>query len=298
MPVALLLLFAQVVINPPRPAANLSIDVTLVNVYCTVRDKQGAFVRDLAKADFEVREDGKRQEIKLFARDVDSPLTIAMLLDVSGSVAPFVNAEKATAARFFRDFLQPGDKALVAGFDSRIAIWRDLTASAAELEAALENEAQGLADRSGFSPRGGTLLFDAVKLIADRKLRRPPSRKVIILVTDGLDSGSIADARAASRAAQEADAVLYGIHFGSNAEGYNVVEDLAEPTGGRAFRITPKMPLDKILETIREEMRSQYGLAYTPPERAPDGTYHLLDVKTKRQGLKVQARQGYYAIRR
>ena len=282
---------AQVVLNSPEPAPTLRVDVTLVNVYCSVRDRHGAFVRDMAKEEFEIREGGKRQPIRLFAREVDSPLTVALLLDTSGSVAPFIEAEKATAARFFREFLRPGDSALVAGFAGRVALWRDFTASPAALERALYTQAEALPKRPG---RGGTLLLDAVSLVSQQKLRRRPGRKLMVVITDGLDNGSNAKIDDAIRAAQQADAVVYGIHFGEGDEGLVTLEDIAKPTGGRAWRVSTKQPLERIFAAIAEEMRSQYGLAYRPPDGAIAPGFRRLEVRTTRPGLDVRARHGYY----
>src|SRR5260370_42679624 len=94
-------------------------------------------VNDLAQEDFEVREDGKAQQLRYFARERNLPLTVALLLDVSGSVRRFVEAEKETAARFLKDVLRPDDQALLIGFGSRLIVWQDFTSSAPALEAAL-----------------------------------------------------------------------------------------------------------------------------------------------------------------
>src|SRR5207249_1570730 len=104
----------------PGVEGSISVDVDLVNVLCTVRDRRGAAVRDLTRADFEVREDGRRQEITHFAREINSPLTVALLLDVSGSVSSIIGIEKQAAARFFAEVLRPTDKAALVGFAERI----------------------------------------------------------------------------------------------------------------------------------------------------------------------------------
>lgn len=91
----------------------------------SVRDRKGAYVRNLTKSDFEIREDGRRQEIRHFACEIDSPMTLALLLDVSGSVANIIGTEKEAAARFFSEVLRPSDKALLAGFAELIAVWQE-----------------------------------------------------------------------------------------------------------------------------------------------------------------------------
>src|SRR5579864_5714599 len=112
----------------------IKVNVDLVNVLCNVYDKRGALVNDLNRADFEVREDGKQQQLRYFARETNLPLTVALLVDVSGSVRRFVELEKDTAGRFFKEILRPEDKALLIGFGSRMILWQDFTSSAPDLE--------------------------------------------------------------------------------------------------------------------------------------------------------------------
>jgi Ca-activated chloride channel family protein len=301
---AALVLLPQIVLNPPKPAATIAVDVELVNLLCTVRDYRGAYVNDLAKSDFEVREDGKRQEITHFAREVNSPMTVALLLDVSGSVERVLDAEKAAAKRFFAEVIRPGDQALLAGFAQLIAVWQDLTPSSADLQTALEKAGpfhatayQTLETR----PRGGTLLYDAIALVAEQKLRKLPGRKTMVVITDGLDNGSIATVGKALKAAVEADAVVYAIHYEDEAapaygSGMITLQRLSEPTGGQAFHVSAKLPLEAVFKTITEEMRNQYALGYPPPNANKDGRYHSLEVKLSKSGLKVQARTGYFAV--
>jgi VWFA-related protein len=301
---------AQIDLNPPKPASVITVDVDLVNLLCSVRDKRGAYVKGLNKEDFEIKQDGKRQPITHFAREVDSPMTVALMLDVSGSVAGIIGTEKAAAERFFDEVLRPGDKALLVGFAQLIAVWQELTASKERLQDALERAGPGAlpwgnpggnpGDNPEIQPRGGTLLYDAVTLGALQKLRRLPGRKTIILITDGEDNGSFAKLGEAVKAAQEADAVIYGIHYvddehgSSRRNGMSALEKLAEPTGGRAFHVSGKMPLGEIFNEIGEEMRHQYGLGFTPPADGKDGEFHKLEVKSTKAGLKAQARTGYY----
>src|SRR5438309_5778977 len=122
-----MLVCAQIELNPPKGAGVITVDVELVNVLCSVRDRHGAYMKDLNREDFEVREDGKRQEITHFAREVDTPMTVALLLDVSGSAANIIGTEKAAAQRFFEEVLRPGDRGMLVGFAQRIAVWQDLT---------------------------------------------------------------------------------------------------------------------------------------------------------------------------
>lgn len=296
-------LAAQIVLNPPRDASVIHVDVDLVNVLCAVRDKSGAYVKGLDKEDFEIKEDGKRQTIAHFAREVDSPLTVALMLDVSGSVLNVLGEEKAAAARFFEEVLRPGDQALLVGFAQLIAVWEDLTASKTDLLESLQRAGPDalLPGELEARPRGGTLLYDAVNLVASQKLQRLPGRKVMILITDGEDNGSLEGTGKAVQSALAADTVIYGIHYKEELvrpmyrDGLGALNRLSEPTGGRAFHVSSKMPLTKIFEQIAEEMRNQYGLGYTPPGTTPNGTFHKLEVRTTKAGLKAQARNGYFS---
>jgi VWFA-related protein len=117
--------------------SQIRVDVNVVNVLCTVRDSRGALIRDLTKDDFEIRENSKPRTIRYFARDTDLPLTIALLVDVSGSVRGFLKSEKQTAVEFFRAVLRKQDQALITGFSSTIVRWRDLTPSLPALSDAL-----------------------------------------------------------------------------------------------------------------------------------------------------------------
>jgi VWFA-related protein len=288
---------AQIVLNPPRDASVIAVDVELVNVLASVRDGRGTYVKGLSQEDFEILEDGKRQPITHFAREVDTPMTVALLLDVSGSVAGIIDTEKSAGRGFFEAVLRPGDKAMLVGFAGRVEVWQDLTASRTRLLEALDNagpEAMG-AGSAALRARGGTLLYDAATLVAEQKLIRLPGRKAIIVISDGEDNGSIAKIARAVEAAQQADTVIYGIHYvgGSRRDGLAALEKLSLPTGGRAFHVSPKLGLAEVFTDIAEEMRNQYGIGYRPASKR-DGTLHKLEVRSSRSGLKVQARSGYY----
>jgi VWFA-related protein len=303
----------QILLNPPPKPDVIRVDVELVNVLCSVRDKHGAYVKDLRKEDFELRVDGHPRPITNFAPEVASPLTVALLLDVSGSVVAVIPDEKAAAGRFFSEVLRPGDRAMLAGFAELIAVWQDLTPSVEVVQAALGRAApfQRTPDqRLETQPRGGTLLYDAVTLVANNKLKPLTGRKTIVLITDGDDNGSIATWKKAVQAAQEADTVIYGIRYQDRGfgmrlgmagpqsipldSGLSSLAHLAEPTGGRAFDAMRDTGLEGAFNAIGEEMRNQYGLAFHAEEEAGKGEFHKLEIRLRRPGLKAQARAGYY----
>jgi VWFA-related protein len=287
-------IFAQA---PEEPSA-IRVDVNVVNVLCTVSDKRGALVTDLRKEDFEIREDGRKQEIRYFARDTDLPLTVAMLMDVSGSVRQALEAEREAAGRFFDVVLRPTDHALLLGFSSTLVLWQDFTSSTERLRSALAQlhaiPFRGLPAEGQAMP--GTLLYDAVYQTAQDKLSGVSGRKAMLIVSDGLDNGSRMHMVEALKAVQTTNTIVYAICYDRKFFGCEFLKLLAEPTGGRMFDAgKTKKSLDEIYQTIEDELRSQYAIGYVPVNQEHDGKYRKLAVKVSSSGLRVSVRRGYYA---
>lgn len=287
-------IFAQAA-DEPSP---IRVDVNVVNVLCTVSDKRGALITDLRKEDFEIRENGRKQEIRYFTRDTDLPLTIAMLMDVSGSVREAIEAEREAAGRFFDAVLRPTDHALLLGFSSTLVLWQDFTSSPTRLHGALAQlhaiPFRGL-PKDG-QPMPGTLLYDAVYQTAMGKLKGVPGRKMMLIVSDGLDNGSRMHMDEALEAVQATNTIVYGICYDQKFFGCEFLKGLAEPTGGRMFDAGKKRKsLGEIYKTIEDELRSQYAIGYVPINQEHDGKYRKLEVKVGPKGLRVSVRRGYYA---
>ena len=298
---------------PPAPAPGelptIKVEVDVVNVFCTVRDKHGGLVSTLSKEDFELTEDGKRQEIRYFSRETDLPLTIGLLVDVSKSQENLIEVEKEAAYRFFSQVLRKKDLAFLISFGVDAELLQDLTGSPQLLrnglaELRLNASVGGVLPGPVPNPHPrGTILYDAVYLAADEVLRHEVGRKVIVVITDGVDVGSRVSKAEAIEAAQKADAIIYCIYYADPyyqrfGSGYSDLKKMSEETGGRVFRISRKNPLDRIFAAIQEEMRSQYSIGYTSTNPVKDGRFRRIRIRTKRKGLKVQARKGYYAIKR
>jgi VWFA-related protein len=294
---AILLLPALTCLNVAQDQESaIKVDVEVVNVLCTVHDRQGALVRDLKQENFKVFEDGRPQQIRYFAQDADMPLTVALLLDVSGSVRWFVEEEKHAAATFLEQVLRPDDHALLVGFSSTIVLWQDLTSSVPRMASALQRlrsvpfrglPALGL-------PMPSTLLYEAVQKTAEDKLKAVSGRKAMVIISDGLDNGSRVHMPEVLEAVQNTNTIVYGICFESGFSGCSFLKDMSEPTGGRMFRVK-KIPVAQIFQTIQAEMRSQYALGYVSSNRAHDGTFRKVQVNMLPKGLKAAARKGYYA---
>ncbi|MBI2956020.1 MAG: VWA domain-containing protein [Acidobacteria bacterium] len=296
---------------PVPPTETLRVEVAVVNIYCTVKDKRGALVTELTADDFTVYEDGKKQEVRYFERETDRPLTLALLVDTSGSQVQVLQTEQEVMGQFLRQILRPSDLALLMSFDVNVDLWQEFTSDAERLESALARlrinapgpppGVQGPVPTSG--PRG-TRLYDAVYLASRQKLAGEVGRKALLVVSDGEDVGSTVKLQEAVEAAHRADTMVYAIGIadpgfyaqqGYAYSGRGVLEKLAKETGGRVIFPSKVEELEEAFKEIADELRSQYTLGYTPTNRAQDGRFRKIQVKVKRDGVRVQARSGYYA---
>ncbi len=294
----------------------IKVDVDIVNILASVRDKRGALIPNLEKNDFSVLEDGKAQTIKYFTRETDVPLTIGLLIDVSGSQRNLIEIERAAASQFFSQVLRKKDEAFLISFGEEAELLQDFTNSARLLTDGMRDLhvssgvggiGPGPVPTAG-GPRG-TVLYDAIYLAANDKLKTEVGRKVLVVITDGVDEGSRLSINQAVEAAQKADAVIYSIDYSDPRAygGYGMImlgggggefalHKMSDETGGHMYRVDRKHSLDEIFNELQEEMRSQYAIGYTPINDVKDGSYRKLELKTSNKDYKVQARKGYYAI--
>ncbi len=306
--------------NPPaKPQEDLGdsikVDVDVVNILASVRDKKGTLMPHLEKQDFTILEDGKPQTIKYFSRETDLPLTIGLLVDTSGSQQNLIGIERNAASQFFSQVLRKKDEAFLMMFGEESELLQDYTNSVRLLTDGLSRLhlsvpvgglGPGPVPTVG-QPRG-TVLYDAIYLAASEKLRQEVGRKVIVVITDGVDEGSKLPIDQAIEAAQKSDAVIYSIEYvdrgfygpfsGFGGGGDGALHRMSDPTGGHVYRVDRSHPLEDVFRELQEEMRTQYAIGYTPANSTKDGSYRKLDVKTSNKDFKVAARKGYYAITR
>jgi len=292
---------------------SIKVDVDLVNILTSVRDKRGGLIPSLQKEDFTILEDGKAQTIKYFTKETDLPLTIGLLVDVSGSQRNLIDIERSAASQFFREVLRKKDLAFLISFGEENELLQDYTGSARLLTEGL-SQLRVSSGVSGIHPGPvptmgdprGTVLYDAIFLAADEKLKGEVGRKVIVVITDGVDQGSRMTRNQAIEAAQKSDAVIYSIDysdpsaygpFGGGGMGEGELRKMSDETGGRVYKVDRRHSLEDVFKELQEEMRSQYSIAYTPTNEVKDGGYRHLDVRLANKELKAQARKGYYAIR-
>lgn len=280
---AALVVFMSVLAVAKAAQFRIEVAVDLVNINFSATDRKGRMVPGLTAEDFTVEEDGKKQTITAFARERELPLTLAVLVDISPSVAPVFDEEKETASAFFQSVLGPRDLALVISFDRWVTLAQDYTEDVSLLTDAIQ---------SLKVTKGGTSLFDAVYLAADEKLAREAGRKAIVLISDGEDTTSTYDTGKALLAAHRSNAVIYTI---SNSGNSKTLRQLAEETGGGFFRIRREGDFQTVFDQIALELRTQYSIAYHSSNPARDGAFRRIKIIPKDSNLRIRARRGYYA---
>ena len=284
--------------QPPKPEKDqtISINVDLVDLLVSVADKKGKFNTSLKKDDFKIFEDDKIQSITNFSSETDLPLTIALLVDTSGSIRDKLRFEQEAAIEFFYSTLRRGkDKALVISFDSGVDLLQDFTDDPEKLSDAVRKIRAG----------GGTSLYDAIYLAVNEKLTNQPGRRVLILISDGDDNSSRTSLTETLEVAQKNFVTIYGIstnsaaYFGSKEQdrGDKTLKKFSEETGGKPFFPFKVQDLAISFQDISEELRSQYRIAYRSSNARADGTYRKVRVDVSDKRFKAKTRNGYYAPR-
>jgi len=290
----------------------IRVDIDVVNLQVSVKDRKGGLITTLDKTDFEIYEDDERQQVRYFSRETDLPLTVGLLIDSSVSQHRLIAAEREAGEMFFRRVLGPKDLAFLISFDTDVDLLQDFTSNITLLRRALDDvrvnaPAAPVAIPSAQGPfpsiqTGGTHLYDAIYLAAREKLGAEVGRKAVVVITDGVDAGSRVEWKEAIEAGHRADVIVYGIvffdrqfygRFGFAPQGE--LKKIAEETGGRVIEIDRDKDLPAAFEAISRELRSQYSIGYISTNAARDGRFRQVKVKTVRGGLRVQARKGYYA---
>jgi VWFA-related protein len=262
----------------------------MVSIFFTVDDSHGTPVPDLSQDSIQIREDGRPQTIQSFKAGSDVPLTLGVLLDTSGTMQAALLAEKSAAGDFLRKVIRPKDLAFAISFDVTVDLLQDLTSDVGLLRSGMNTAKVNVGLRGS---RAGGALNDAIYLAADEILSKQVGRKALVIFTSGWDQGSKLKLKDAIQAAQKADAVCYVVLFSRTIFG-QMVNDLAEQTGGRVFTVRSADKLEEALAQIARELHNQYSVGYTPNSANSDSGFHTIEITTK-EGYKVRARKGYYA---
>ena len=275
----------------------ISVSSSLVSVPVSVTDPAGRIIQDLAPGDFRIFEGGRAVEVSRVTGSRQSPLHLALLFDLSGSVHSRFEFEREAAARFLRTVWKPGDTITLITFSERP---RTHLERGENLEAALSELA--LLEPT----KTGTAFFDTVVHAARMlgKASAPETRQAQIVLSDGADNQSDHGLASAAEALQRSDTLFYAINPSGasvrlnaiNRKGHEDLSLLASATGGTAFVSDPSSDLDSMLGRIAAELRAQYLLSYYSPSSRNDGTFRAIRVSIPgRPELSVRARQGYYA---
>jgi Ca-activated chloride channel family protein len=271
--------------------------VNEVNVVFTVTDKRGRFIKNLTQQDIKVIDDRKPVDsIRAFQSQTDLPLRVGLLVDSSNSVRDRFKFEQEAATEFLNQIVRYNrDLAFVLGFDTVSEVTQDFTSDTGKLS-------HGVAT---LKPGGGTALYDALFYAARDKLMKHPDkvaiRRAIILLSDGEDNQSRVSRDEAVQMAQRAEVIVYAISTnvsGNVLKGDKVMQYIAESTGGRAFFPFKIQDVANAFSEIQDELRSQYAVAYKPPDFQLDGRYRSIEIaaqSSSNKKLRVRARKGYYA---
>lgn len=281
------------------PQAGFSSAVNVVSLLVTVRDKNGQFINQLTQEDFTVAEDGHPQAISYFSRQYDLALTLGLLVDTSGSQLDVLGDELNASAKFFQQILREGmDQAFLTAFDGRDYLLQNVTEVRAKLNNALGLLYNNLQTRR---PINGTILYDTIVDTSELIMKKYQGRKALVLLTDGEDTASRTSLDRAVEMCQRTDTVVYSIGLGTGlARGGSFLEAISQKTGGRFFEVTRKQTVEKIYQTIEEELRSQYNIGYVPPPAASPASaktrgYRKVRVTVNHPGLIARTREGYYS---
>ena len=308
-----LLLFAVFACNAQEPAT-IRVDVNEVTVAVSISNRNGAPVRNLRREDFTILDNGQPREIQSFWQETDLPLTIGLIVDVSGSQRGVVGKHFETITQFLTQVIGPRDRAfLVTVGNTTVRLVTDLTGSVPELRAGVDaiKRSKGAGALFGEFCRPGrsnfglktcdTVLWDGVYSAARLRMKTLTGRKALIVLSDGADIGSLHTLTDAMEAAQSADTLAYTIQYLAPLYRFNPIfkrtrarlQRLSDGTGAKAFD-APKDP-GPVFAEIEDDLRHLYVLGFTPSEDARDGKFHRLEIKTPKVDAMVRARAGYTA---
>lgn len=277
-----------------RPAATIKTD--LVTLTLTVTDLYGRYVSGLSKNAFTIIDNNVEQDIEFFS-DSDSPVSIGILFDVSGSMSGEKIRKAQKALERFINTSHPSDEYFLIAFNNRAQLLMDRTRDG---EAVLRK-------LTLVQPRSNTALYDAVYLGVERVTRGTHQKKAMLIISDGQDNASRYNFGEVRRLMKESDVVTYavGIMDGGDAgsvlgmQGQAFLDELTSVSGGKSFYPQSDVEMDEIFERIALELRHQYSIGYTPKNFEPDGKWRKVKVKVKPPRglprLTVRHREGYYA---
>ena len=300
----------------------IRVDTNLTNILFTAADKQKRFVTNLKREDIRVLEDGVPQEIFTFQPNADLPLSLAILIDTSGSEERTLPEEKAAARSFLETVVRANkDEAAIVSFTGEVTLEQGLTGNIGRLRRAIDQVefvppsgyigggvvVGGTPPISGTQQAlaGSTAIWDAIWATSNELLSDAAehTRRAIILLTDGDDTISQVHMQDAINRALKADALIYAIGIGDRYEfGINegALKKITESTGGRAYFPRNERELRDSFAQIQNDLREQYLVAYSSSNKSRDGLYRhvaieIVNPETRKENLRLNYRPGYFA---
>lgn len=286
----------------------IRVNVSLVNVTFMARDGNGAPIENLTKDDVDLYEDAVPQKIEFFAKSTDLPLTLALLMDVSGSQEHFEKKHERDLEVFLKEVLGPKDRAFMVCFGNHLRLVSDYTNSP---EAILLNFREFDRGKRHFPEIGpqedrdlGTAFYDSIYYSVTEKLAQTGGRQAILMFSDGEDNSSSTNMMSAIETAQAANVIVYTIRYtepnkhgalnARNKYGISVMDRVARETGGAHIDAQATDP-HLYFREIAEELRTSYELAYYPTNKVKDKTFRKIVIKPRREGVAIRTKTGYYS---
>ena len=285
----------------------IRVDVNLVNVAFTARDASGALIGNLTRNDVELYGDAVPQKIEFFAKSTDLPLTLALIVDVSGSQEHFAKKHHKDLQVFLKEVLGPKDRAFLVCFGNHLRLVSDYTNSAESILSSFQDFDKGRRHFPEIGPHEerdlGTAFYDSIYYSVTEKLAQAGGRQAILMFSDGEDNSSSHNMMQAIEAAQAANVLIYDIRYtetkhgelnARNKYGISVMDRIAKETGGAHIDAQQTDP-HTYFRQIAEELRTSYEIAYYPINKAKDDTFRKIVIKPKQEGVRIRAKTGYFS---
>jgi len=286
----------------------IHVDVNLVNLGFVAHDSQGKLVPNLTADDIELFEDAIAQKIHSFSKSTDLPLTLALIIDASGSQDHFGKQHQQALEVFLREVLRPQDRIFLVCFGNHLRLVSDYTNSPEQL---LENYRLYSKGKGEFPELGpehedrdlGTAFYDSIFYSVTEKLAQSQGRKAILMFSDGEDNSSSHNMMTTVEAAQAENVPIYAIRYSEtkhgkltarNKYGISVMDRLARETGGLHIDAKQTDPQTYFAE-IAEELRTSYEIAYYPTNKAKDESFRKIVIRPKEKGVTIRAKTGYFS---
>jgi len=291
-----------------QETAKIRANVNLVSVSFVARDARGALVEKLTQDDIEVLEDAVPQKVSFFAKSSDVPLTLGLIVDVSGSQEHFSKKHEKDLEVFLNRVIGPRDHVFLLCFGNHLRLISDFTQSGTDVIARLKESEKNFGHFPEIGPREdrdlGTAFYDSIYYSVQEKLAAEPGRKALLVFSDGEDNSSSNDMMTTIEAAQAANVLVYTIRYtelgkhgeltARNKYGMKVMDRIAKDTGG-AHIDAKTMDPKEYFQQIAEELRTSYTLGYYPLDPMKDENFRRITLQPKQDGVKIRTKSGYFA---